>query len=181
MKTTKTTTPTDAALLEAWRAGDVRAGDELLCRHYAGLRRFFGRRLEHEHEDLIQATFLACIERIPQFRAEASFRTLLYAIAWRQLCRHIRDRRPADGFESSRVRPRTGPSLGSAMAMLQEWDRLEEALYVLKDDDRRMLVLHYWQTMSIAEIAIVFDRPRATIKVQMHRARAQLREALRQA
>ena len=49
-------------LLEAWRGGDRRAGEQLFERHYAAVSRFFRKKLEFGVDDLIQRSFLACVE-----------------------------------------------------------------------------------------------------------------------
>jgi DNA-directed RNA polymerase specialized sigma24 family protein len=59
---TAATAATDIELLEAWRGGDRRAGEQLFERHYAAVARFFRNKLEFGVDDLIQRTFLACVE-----------------------------------------------------------------------------------------------------------------------
>lgn len=166
----------DLALLEAWRNGDRNAGDVLLRRHYRSVRLFFLKQTDHECEDLTQATFLACIEGIHRFRGEASFRTLLFAIAWRKLCRHgrARPRRP-DPLGPAEPRARTTRTMGTKLAGQQQRARLLEVLLNAPDDTRIMLQLYYWEEMPLREIAVVFGRPINTIKTQLRRGRETLR------
>ena len=60
-------------------------------RHYASVSRFFANKVKRDYDDLTQATFLACLESIGRFRGEASFRTLLFAIARNKLLRALRE------------------------------------------------------------------------------------------
>lgn len=45
---------TDVELLEAWRGGDRRAGEQLFERHFDAVSRFFRNKLEFGVDDLIQ-------------------------------------------------------------------------------------------------------------------------------
>jgi RNA polymerase sigma factor (sigma-70 family) len=167
---------TDLELLEAWRAGDLVAGDALLNRHYHAIHDFFFNRIGNDCEDLIQATFLGCIEAIDRFRTECSFRTLLFAIAWKKLCRHIRDRPPTGELMDSKVVPLAAkdPSLGTQLDTLRDAELLREAMRRLPADTQVMLELFYREAMPIHEIARVVERPVNTVKTRMRRGRAQL-------
>lgn len=83
---------TDVELLEAWRAGDKRAGKRLFERHYDAVHRFFRNKVGSDAPDLVQKTFLGCIESVDRFRGEGSFRSWLFAVAYRQLCKHYRSK-----------------------------------------------------------------------------------------
>ena len=71
----------DIDLLDAWRAGDPRAGNELFNRHFDSVCRFFANKAGNEVDDLIQRTFLACVEGRDRFRGDASFRGYLFGVA----------------------------------------------------------------------------------------------------
>jgi RNA polymerase sigma factor (sigma-70 family) len=168
--------PTDLELLAAWRAGDLMAGNALLNRHYDAVHRFFSNKIGSDCEDLIQATFLGCIEAIERFRAESSFRTLLFAIAWKKLCRHLRDREPIAEPIDPQAEPlaASAPSLGSRLDTCRDVERLRKAMRRLPEDTQVMLELFYREAMSVQEIARVVERPVNTVKTRMRRGRAQL-------
>lgn len=72
----------DAALLEAWRLGDRRAGNLLFERHYASVAGCFRDQVpDAVQEALIRATFLGGLTDEANLRAHASLRTSLLAIA----------------------------------------------------------------------------------------------------
>lgn len=73
----------DLELLERWRDGDKRAGNELFRCHYGRVYRFFMNKTEGDIEMLVQDTFLACTEARDRFQNRSSFRTFLLAIAKR--------------------------------------------------------------------------------------------------
>src|SRR5882672_4572379 len=84
--------PTDIALLEQWRNGDAQAGEVLFQRHFDSIYGFFETKCEADADELVQATFLACLRAREQFRAESSFRTYLFTIARHELFRVLRNR-----------------------------------------------------------------------------------------
>ena len=72
----------DLTLLDAWRAGDKAAGDRLFVRHFAAVDRFFRNKVGADSiQDLIQRTFMVCVERPDNFHRGSSFRTYLLGIA----------------------------------------------------------------------------------------------------
>ena len=85
----------DAELLRAWQAGDRAAGSALFERHVAAVTRFFRSKTDHEVDDLVQETFLACVKSLDASRAITSFRGFLFGIARHKLLDHIARRRRA--------------------------------------------------------------------------------------
>jgi RNA polymerase sigma-70 factor (ECF subfamily) len=167
----------DLDLLIAWRAGDIEAGHALLSRHYDAIYRFFSNRIgDDDCEDLIQSTFLGCVEAIERFRAESSFRTLLFAIAWKRLCRHLRDRpRIAEPMDSKVELPaRSAPSFGTQIDVRRDVELMRTAMLRLPEDTQVMLELFYREAMTVREIARVVERPVNTVKTRMRRGRVQL-------
>jgi RNA polymerase sigma factor (sigma-70 family) len=172
--------PTDIALLEQWRNGDAQAGEVLFQRHFDSIYGFFETKCEADADELVQATFLACLRAREQFRAESSFRTYLFTIARHELFRVLRSRQ-RDGarldFELSSIAELvTTP--GARIARNEEHRNLVEALRQLPVEQQTLLELHYWEEMDIADLAAVFDAPQATIRTRLHRARKALRDRL---
>src|ERR1044071_7833713 len=87
------TQSTDRELLHRWGEGCRKAGDALIDRHFAAVYRFFRNKVGAELEDLVQQTFLACVEARARFREESSFKTFLLAIARYQLYARYGQRR----------------------------------------------------------------------------------------
>src|SRR5690348_15253612 len=96
--------PDDIALLEQWRNGDPSAGEALFQRHFDSIYGFFETKCETEADELVQATFTACLRARDQFRKESSFRTYLFTIARHELYRVLRNKQRAGerfDFEAS--------------------------------------------------------------------------------
>jgi len=86
--------PSDQTLIEAARAGDRKAVEELLGRYQAPLWRF-GRKMCADPEDakeILQETLIAAARTLPGFRGGSAVSTWLYTIA-RSFCIKRRRRR----------------------------------------------------------------------------------------
>jgi RNA polymerase sigma-70 factor (ECF subfamily) len=170
----------DVELLTLWRAGDERAGNALVRRHFAALYRFFRNKVDESPKDLMQRTFLTCVEVLDRVPDDISFRTYLLGIARNKLLHHWR------GQERQRRAMRTAASLdrdvpGSpswAVALAQEQRLLLRALRRLPLDLQITLELFYWEELAVGEIARVVDIPAGTVKSRLHRARELLRESI---
>jgi RNA polymerase sigma factor (sigma-70 family) len=168
----------DAALLDAWRAGDQAAGQQLFARYYEPVARFFVNKAGDRGPDLIQKTFLACVEGMHRFRGEGSFRSYVFAIAYRQLCRHYRDHRRDLVDMSSVSAVALDPSLSGMVVEREEMRLFLAGLREIPLDLQVVLELHYWEQCGVAEIATVLDIPEGTVKSRLRRGREQLRETV---
>jgi len=170
----------DLDLLERWQAGDQAAGNDLCRRHFASVYRFFENKLQGEVDELVQATFLACLHSRDNFRKQCSFRTFLFSIARHQLYGHFRkkkrDRDKLDFDEVSVIDLGTTPT--GRMARDQDRERLLAALRTLPVETQVMLELHYWEEMTLVELAEVFDINEVTARTRLFRARKSLREVM---
>jgi RNA polymerase sigma factor (sigma-70 family) len=171
--------PDDAELLEAWRAGDTAAGRALFERHIGMLSRFFRNKAGDETEELIQRTFLACVESRDRLRDAAAFRTYLLRVARNKLYKHYAAVRPAVELDAMSVSiADLQPSPSVVIAQRQRDRVLLEALRRLPLELQLALELHYWEGMSTAELAELLELPQGTVKTRLMRARTQLREAV---
>ena len=172
--------PTDIQLVDAWRRGDGEAGQALFQRHFDSIYGFFETKCEADADELVQSTFLACLRARDQFRQESSFRTYLFTIARHELYRVLRTRQ-RDGarldFELSSIAELVSTP-GTRIARNQEHQHLIEVLRQLPVEQQTLLELHYWEDMEIADLAVVFEMPQATIRTRLHRARKALREKM---
>jgi len=170
----------DIALLEKWRNGDASAGEALFQRHFDSIYGFFETKCEAETDELVQATFLACLRARDQFRRESSFRTYLFTIARHELYRVLRNRQRAGqrfDFEASSVAEIVSTP-GTKIARSQEHRRLIEAMQQLPVDQQTLLELHYWEDLGNVELAEIFEVEQATIRTRLHRARKALRDKM---
>jgi RNA polymerase sigma factor (sigma-70 family) len=170
---------TDLELLAAWREGDRRAGGELFDRHFSAIRRFFRSKVGDDYEELLQRTFVRCVEGQARFRGDSSFRSYLFGIATNVLREHIKQRRHLDDREfdpeSSSVANLELPGPSTAIGAQREQQLLLAALRRLPLNDQIVLELFYWEQLKSAEIADVLGLPHGTIRSRLRLARERLR------
>jgi RNA polymerase sigma-70 factor (ECF subfamily) len=169
----------DAALLRRWGDGDPTAGDELIRRHFAALHRFLRTKVasDAELEDLVQHTLLGCVEARHQYRAEASFRTFLLAIARHKLFAHYRRVRCAPRPILSTLRA-SATSPTQRFVRGEDIERLVRAMRVLPASMRSVLELSYWSDLGVPAIANRLGIPLNTAYSRLHRAKLALRAAM---
>jgi RNA polymerase sigma-70 factor (ECF subfamily) len=171
----------DVALLESWRAGDGRAGQDLFTRHFADIYQFFEHKVGADADELAQRTFTACIAARDQFRGHSTFRTYLFAIARNQLYTFLRGLPKGEhvDFEQTSIADLM-PSLASQLHRARDAERLRAALSTLPADQQLLLELHYWHELDAGQLAEVFETSGGAIRVRLLRARKALRRRMTQ-
>jgi RNA polymerase sigma factor (sigma-70 family) len=172
----------DRALLQKWREGDGRAGEELFRRHFADVFRFFDAKVGARAEDLTQQTFRACLKSRDGLSREPSFRCYLFAIAWKELQRHLSGELNDDAvdFEVASLSEITG-RIGSASSQLhraQQNQHVHQALARLPAKQQILLEYCYWHELDDAALADIFGVDAAAIPDLLVRARNALRGQL---
>ena len=151
-------------------------------RHYNALFRFFRTKVGDQEQalDLVQKSFLGCLESMDRYDPERPFRAWLYGIAYRQLLKHFRDRASEQArLDWGTVSARDlDPTPSSLLARSDEQRLLLEALRRIPLDMQIALELHYWEQMSDAEIARTLGLALGTAKSRIRRARIVLNERL---
>lgn len=173
-------TATDGELLAQWSAGSRAAGNELIERHFDTVHRFFRNKVGSDLEDLMQQTFLACVEARVRYQGQASFKTFLLAIARNQLFTHYsKRRREVLDFTLTSVHD-LGTSPTGVLARREDEYLLSEALRRVPLDAQVVLELAYWESMDGAQIAQVLEVPLNTAYSRLRRAKLALLDRLRE-
>jgi RNA polymerase sigma-70 factor (ECF subfamily) len=169
----------DAELLDRWRQGDARAGSDLFERHFRNLSRFLSSKVGNDIDDVLQATFEACVEGRHRIRDGASFRAYLFAIARRELFAHYR-RRSRDPLPDIEAQSAVdlAPSPSAIVAEREEHRLVLEGLRRLPIDQQVVLELTYWEDLSDRDVAAVLDVPHGTVKSRIRRAKVALDRVL---
>ncbi len=168
----------DYELLAAWRGGDREAGQQLFARHFPAVSRFFKNKLDSGVDDLIQDTFLACVESADSFEGRSSFRTWILAIARNKLYMHYRRKRGRQVDELAESVADLGcetGSFGSWLAQAQEQRLLLAALRRLPLQTQTMLELYYWEELGGPDLALVLGLEYNTLRSRLARAREALK------
>ena len=172
--------PSDFELLDRWRAGDRDAGNELFERHFSSVTRFFRNKTADSFEDLIQKTFLGCVEGRERFRSQSTFRTYLFAVAHNVLRHHLRTKaRHGDrvDFGMKSVHD-LAPGPTTILAHRREQRLLLEGLRRVPIDFQVALELYYWEHLTAAQVADVLEVPEGTARSRIRRGKELLRERM---
>jgi RNA polymerase sigma-70 factor (ECF subfamily) len=175
------TKPDDPHLLRDLRVRAPEACAELVRGHYQTVYRFLVHltRDVHQAEDLTQETFATAWEKITAFEGRSTLATWLHRIAYTKWVDSRRAQQRAAGMLEriaiSSVSP--GDPLEPVMAG-DEAEQLYRMLQGLESRERTLLVLHYLQGLSYAEMASVLDEPAGTVKWRTALALDQLRAML---
>jgi RNA polymerase sigma factor (sigma-70 family) len=168
----------DVALVAAVRDGSELAFNTLLDRHQQAVRTFLRRLMANEADadDMAQETFLAAWTHARSFRADASVRSWLCAIAWRKAKSAQRSwvRRRSRDTEHHRHRS-TAVVVNASME-----DRLavKRAMLALPLEQRAAVTLCLVCGFSHAEAAAILGAALGTVKSHVLRGRERLRAAL---
>lgn len=172
--------PSDGELLARWRAGDTASGEALFDRYYQMVERFFLNKVTSGIQDLVQETFIRCVESRERIRDDERFRSFMFAIAYNVLSAHLRERyRAGSAIDCSEVSIcDLSPGPGTLVVQQREQRLLIEALRNIPIDDQVLLELHYWEQLTTEQIAEVLAIPVGTARGRLQRARARLEEVM---
>lgn len=172
-----------ATLLEAARTGDMVALDQLLKAVQPQIYRFGMKMCRHpeDAEDVLQETMLALARSLRDFRGGASMSTWMYTIARNSCAKKRRKSTFAPAQEESLdglslLSEDAGPQ--TLMESRQAWEQVGEAIRLLDDEQREVLLLRDVEGLSASEVAEVVGVSVGAVKSRLHRARAGLRDTL---
>lgn len=174
----------DWSLLEAWCAGDRKAGDTLVQRHFHPIARFFRNKVPHEEDaaDLIGQTFLGCTEAKERFRGDVSFSQYVFRVAVKVLQQYLRKKykreREALDFDALYAAQRDERSLTSMVARQQELRRLARAMRSIPLDFQIALELNVFEGLSGREIGDLLDIPEGTVRGRLRLGKQHLARRL---
>ncbi len=165
----------DNALLEAWRGGDRRSGALLFERYYNSIARFFANKASRDADDLIQRTFLRCVEKTADIRKPSSFRFYLFGIARNVLLEYYKEksrrhRRVDDDFMITAIED-LGPTPSQVIANAREERLILRALRKIPLELQLILELYYWEELRARDLADVLEVPEGTVRTRIRRAK----------
>jgi len=172
--------PSDEELMLAHVAGDAQAFDTLFRRRAPDLLRLVRRHLSESDlaRDIVQQTFVQLHTARHDFRKDAKLRPWLHTIAMNLVRQHYR---------RSKVRKERPLSEGAALPdeakplpleRAQQAAQLQEALGTLPATQREVVMLHWFEEKSFAQVATLLDSSEGAVRVRAHRAYTRLREIL---
>jgi RNA polymerase sigma-70 factor (ECF subfamily) len=169
----------DIELVAMVKAGDERRAFTTLVRRHQGKLRAFLLRLCGNSalaDDIAQATFLKAHTSLSSFTGGGSFRSWLYAIAYREFLQDARKTKAASRLEDalkSELLQQSTQSLETGMSL-----DLRRALSSLDEMDRASILLCDAAGFSHPEAAAALGAPLGSVKTYVARAREKMRAML---
>ena len=176
---------TDRDLVEAVRAGDDCAFEELYRRYQPRIAAFVRRKVGDpaRAEDIAQDVFFSALRRLRATDAEIDFKPWVFQIAsnaaidhWRRTSRAEEISVDADeGMrQSDRVRLTGAAGPESVLVDKERFEHLRGAFDELSDMHSRILVMREFEGLSYREIAEQLDVSRGSVESTLFRARRRL-------
>jgi RNA polymerase sigma-70 factor (ECF subfamily) len=164
------------------RAGDADAWNILFRRYQLPLYTYIMDLLRDEQTalDLVQETFLRAVRHIRGLRSEARFGSWLFGIAHQLVVQHWR-RQGRSPFQEDGI-PLDHPGLdsdpGFELVRQEDAAAVVAAIDLLPEAQRAVILLHFIEDFSLAEIAEVTCVSIGTVKSRLHYAKRALRVRL---
>ena len=129
----------------------------------------------HLAQDAAQETFLKAMAGYPAFRHQCTEKAWLTQIAVNTCKNYLR----TSWFRLGRSElAEDTPAPGDPYAALAERDSLSRAILRLSVQDRQMILLYYYQELSMREIGQILGKSENTVIQRVSRARARLKKLL---
>lgn len=129
----------------------------------------------HLAEDAVQETFLKAYRAMESFRGESAEKTWLTRIAI-NTCLDMK-RTPWQRLVDRRTRMEDMP--GGAFEQQMGDDTVSRAVMALPSKYRLAVLLHYYQGLSVKDIAHMLSLPVSTVTTRLSRGRERLRSSLK--
>lgn len=161
------------------REGNQRAFNELVTRYQSRIFLFTYRLLldRSEAEDAVQETFLRAFKALPKYRPDGYFSSWIYRIALNECRRRIRSRKVTVSLEivdsvSSSPDPQNAMMTGERNRVVRM------AVDALPEHYRVVMMLFYFEEMSVDQISRTINVSVSAVKVRLYRGRERLSRRL---
>jgi RNA polymerase sigma factor (sigma-70 family) len=155
------------------RDGDVAKLGILFERHHVKLYNFLVRLTNKRDasEDLVQEVFFRILKYGHSFRGDAPFTVWMYQLARNAAVDNFRKWKNETPLDDSILEaPDHEPSPGESLEQAELSQLLKQALALLSEDKREVLVLSRYQELKYEEIGAILQCPVGTVKARVHRA-----------
>jgi RNA polymerase sigma factor (sigma-70 family) len=180
---------TDAELVALARSGDRDAFGHLVERHQQMAKRIAMGLVPNEDiaRELVQEAMLQAYLSLDHLRDDGRFKSWLYGITLNVCRSHIRDQKTvlfslealAGGLRFDAIRFSGAVPGPQEVAEEQELHRMVlEAVNALSSKNRAVILLFYYEQLSLREVAAILGVSVVAVKGRLHKARKQLRERL---
>ncbi len=168
--------------------GDMDAFEELVLLYDKQIYNYCFRMTNNaeDAEDLAQEVFIKVYRSLGSFKSESKFSTWIYRIAHNTCIDNHRKKKfrllslsPREENDRQMKVPDREPLPEDQMVSREKYDLIKECIAELKPDYKSIIILRDIQNYTYQEIADILNIPLGTVKSNISRARALLRETLK--
>ena len=123
---------------------------------------------KYDAEDIVQEVFVKLLTKRVIFKDEEHIKSWLIRVTINQCL----------DYKKSLTKKNTVPIENMEIPFEQKEGEILKELQLLKEDERNVLYLYYYEGYTSVEIAGILKKPQSTIRNYLHEARAILRERL---
>ena len=179
----------DSELIRAIINGDREAFESLVLRYEKSVCNLIHSitRDPSYVDDLAQEIFWRVYLNLKRFKGKSSFKTWLYRIAVNECLKELKQAASFSKFKARLKDEKKGLplipdsekfDLDEILLKSEEQAKIRELVNSLPLLHRLILSLHYYEGLSIKEIAQILNCPSGTIRSRLHNARNKLKELL---
>jgi RNA polymerase sigma-70 factor (ECF subfamily) len=151
---------------------DHRAYEKIVIKYQSDVRGLFIKLTNGNKalsDDLAQDTFIRAYKYLRTFKATAGFSTWLYRISYNVFIDHTKSLKRTDNIDGYDCISDDDNDVGSEIDM-------QNAIKVLNENEKVVILLHYDNGYSHNEIAKIMDIPLGTVKTNILRAKEKLKK-----
>ncbi len=130
-------------------------------------------------EDAVQETFIKAMKSYESFEHKSSEKTWLMRIAI-NCCKNVMRTKWFRTRQNNPENHMNGINDDPINDFLEK-DSVSSAIMALNADDRQIIVLYYYQELSVKEIAIIIGKSENTTMQRLNRARGKMKKILTEA
>lgn len=136
-----------------------------------------------EAEEVSQDVFVKAYKNLKNFKGDSKFSTWIYKIAYYASLDVLkRNKRQISSENIDAIKERDLGNTDDSLKLLHDRERkqiINDALLKLKEDERVIITLYYFEELPIKEISKVVDLSEDNIKIKLFRSRKKLVELLK--
>jgi RNA polymerase sigma-70 factor (ECF subfamily) len=166
-------------------AGNDSAIETLIHQYEAGVFKFALSVVGNQADahEVTQETFIAALRSLHTYEERKSFKAWLYTITLNQSRSFLRKRKVLEKLRATttllfRVESQGQPSPEETVIQTEKETVVWNELNKMDERHRIVVILRYFQELSISEISEVLNLSEGTIHSRLHNARKRLRDAL---
>jgi len=168
----------DAALVNDCKRGDRQAMSQLVSQYQQPVFNAAYRILGNldDAADATQTVFLKVFEHLAEYDQKFKFFSWVYRIAINESLNQVKKRRAQESLDDGQASPWQGPAEELDTKRLRK--RVQDALMLLSDDYRIVVVLKHISGCSYQQIGEILQIPEKTVKSRLYSARQLLKKTL---